>query len=587
MTLEQFLTHYTLNAPQLMWFLGAGTSRSAGMPSATDIIWDLKRRHYCVKENRDITDNELSNEAIQKKIQTYLESSGCPPIWSEEEYSFYFKLVFGDEPALHQRYLEEKLHPELISINSGHKVLAALMAMQKAKLVFTTNFDNVIEDSYAYMTGNNLHSYNLEGSYAALNALNNESFPIYAKVHGDFRYFEMKNLPEQLQSNDKEIEKAFINACSRYGLIVCGYSGRDQNVMEAFNKAVENDNAFPKGLFWITSVQGHVFPVVSFLIEKAKAKGINAHIVQADTFDSLMGTIWKQMIPKNDEYDRKIRRAVFEIPNIARHPDSSSYPLLRLNAFPILSMPKTSFAIQTKVPLSVPDFVERARQASSSAITVKEKNILYWGSDSDIHKIISPEEIANVENQDMEEYLVNYNNNALINSFYSKALTKALVRKKAIVLRKRHGRTYAVISSLHEKYSEIGPILKDALKAYNFQTKQEIPPNSLVGRVPGVENTFWMECVEINLESFDGKFYLTLVPDIWIEPGMNRKLCKDFLTEKKKARYNKTQNRMLDAWKQILIGNEDKVILRSFHESIVNNAEFEISTKTMYSFKLL
>jgi len=38
-----FIARYVQSAPQIMWFLGAGTSRTAGMPTATDIIWDLKR----------------------------------------------------------------------------------------------------------------------------------------------------------------------------------------------------------------------------------------------------------------------------------------------------------------------------------------------------------------------------------------------------------------------------------------------------------------------------------------------------------------------------------------------------------------
>src|SRR5438045_3250851 len=34
----------------LAWFLGAGTSAVAGLPTATDIIWGLKRRYYCREE---------------------------------------------------------------------------------------------------------------------------------------------------------------------------------------------------------------------------------------------------------------------------------------------------------------------------------------------------------------------------------------------------------------------------------------------------------------------------------------------------------------------------------------------------------
>ena len=43
MELSEFIQHYTLYEPQFMWFLGAGAPRSAGLPTAYDIIWDLKK----------------------------------------------------------------------------------------------------------------------------------------------------------------------------------------------------------------------------------------------------------------------------------------------------------------------------------------------------------------------------------------------------------------------------------------------------------------------------------------------------------------------------------------------------------------
>lgn len=50
---SQFIDYFTQNARHLMWFLGAGASRTAGMPTANDLIWNLKRRYYCVQENQD------------------------------------------------------------------------------------------------------------------------------------------------------------------------------------------------------------------------------------------------------------------------------------------------------------------------------------------------------------------------------------------------------------------------------------------------------------------------------------------------------------------------------------------------------
>ena len=47
------------------WSLGAGVSRSAGLPTATDIIWDLTRLHYCREENQELERHDLQNESVQ------------------------------------------------------------------------------------------------------------------------------------------------------------------------------------------------------------------------------------------------------------------------------------------------------------------------------------------------------------------------------------------------------------------------------------------------------------------------------------------------------------------------------------------
>jgi hypothetical protein len=45
------------------WLLGAGASQSAGLPTATDIIWDLKRRFYCSEDQQAISASDLQNNA--------------------------------------------------------------------------------------------------------------------------------------------------------------------------------------------------------------------------------------------------------------------------------------------------------------------------------------------------------------------------------------------------------------------------------------------------------------------------------------------------------------------------------------------
>lgn len=39
---NEFVGKYCLRPQNFAWFLGAGTSRAAGLPTATDILWDIK-----------------------------------------------------------------------------------------------------------------------------------------------------------------------------------------------------------------------------------------------------------------------------------------------------------------------------------------------------------------------------------------------------------------------------------------------------------------------------------------------------------------------------------------------------------------
>ena len=76
------LTDLFASRPQnFAWFLGAGASRMSGLPTATDIIWDLKRRHYAREENQEITRQDMQNDAVQARIQSFMDARGFPPLW--------------------------------------------------------------------------------------------------------------------------------------------------------------------------------------------------------------------------------------------------------------------------------------------------------------------------------------------------------------------------------------------------------------------------------------------------------------------------------------------------------------------------
>ncbi|MCI0564548.1 MAG: SIR2 family protein, partial [Nitrososphaera sp.] len=511
---QDLVSHFAQNASQLMWFLGAGTSRSARMPTATDIIWDLKRRYYCLHENQNLQAHDVNNEAIRQKIQRYSDSKGFPALWSAEEYSFYFELTFGQDYGAQQKYINEQLDTEKISLTRGHRVFAASLEMGILRVAFTTNFDEVIESAYAEVTGKHLSCFHLEGSYAALEALNAERFPIYAKIHGDFRYQSIKNLSADLIHNDKEIQRCFIAAATRFGMIVTGYSGRDANVMEMFRAAVEQNNAFPSGLFWVVTKVSNVSQPVNDLIAFARSKGIKAHIVESGTFDILLSKIWRHLPNKPEPLDSKVCTAKANAVSIALPAPGEFYPILRTNGLVITDVPKDCGAIEYAAPITIKELHDKAFAQRAEAVVTYTDRILFWGSAKAVSGLLDAKSIRGIKNYSFEESGTSPASSTIIKSFFEQALAQSLCANKPVKLRRKGRALFAVVD--HDARDD------ERLESLKLAVGFRGTPASVTGSVPGMERTFWAEALSIRLEHRNDSLWLLIEPDIWISPLANR-----------------------------------------------------------------
>jgi hypothetical protein len=166
MDLPEFVRLASERIDRFAWFLGAGASQSAGLPTAWDVMWDLKRRFYCAEENQTVAANDLQNPAVLDKITQFLLARDFPASGDAAEYSRCFELIFGKDLKRQQTYLAAMLADSRASLTQGHRALAALIASGNTKAVFTTNFDGVVEKALAAVGGQSLSPFHLEGSYA-------------------------------------------------------------------------------------------------------------------------------------------------------------------------------------------------------------------------------------------------------------------------------------------------------------------------------------------------------------------------------------------------------------------------------------
>lgn len=572
----EFVHQYALNPTAMMWLLGAGTSRSAGMPTATDIIWDLKHKHYCLHENIEIDSQDIGNHSVRNRIQHYMDSKGYPALWSEEEYSFYFELLFKDDYQKQQIYLNNVLAPEKISLNTGHRILAGMMGSGLANIVFTTNFDEVIETAYASVFGLNLHSFHLEGSYAALEALNANRFPIYTKLHGDFRYQKIKNLSDDLQENDAALMRCLLAAATRYGMVVSGYSGRDANIMEMLHNAIQQNNAFPGGLFWTAFNLESVTPPVMQLISEARSRKITAGIVETGTYDETMNRIWRQIPNKKAEVVKQINPKTVTAVNIPLPNPGSEFPIVRTNALPIVSMPERCGSAKHRNSVGYDDIKEVITEKNPDALLTNLDGIAFFGNGSEITKSFGNENITSIAPSPLPYSVAQIDESTHLKSFYEKTLVKALCEGKPL-FSSRKGATFFIYPDFKKVRETLFDPLKNVL-GYNGNQ------GYINGRVPELPDTFWIEALSVRVDITNNNAWLLLKPDIWISPQAKRQDAIEFLRGKKLKRWNSKQYDLLDAWIKIIFGGVRKadVVVCAYPESDYP-AAFRICTRTAFS----
>jgi len=183
--IDDFVRRFSARQGKLMWFLGAGASIAAGIPSAWNMIQEFKQKLYTSKNHispKAVSD--LSNPAIHSLLQSFIDNTGIYPSEGDpEEYAALFEAVCPTEID-RQNYIEKKI--SLGKPSYGHIALATLMHNDWARIVWTTNFDHLIADACSKVYGSTLPltSVDLDSSPKLPDLISNERWPIEVKLHG-------------------------------------------------------------------------------------------------------------------------------------------------------------------------------------------------------------------------------------------------------------------------------------------------------------------------------------------------------------------------------------------------------------------
>jgi NAD-dependent SIR2 family protein deacetylase len=567
MTLKEFQLRYSTRNNQIMWFLGAGASASAGIKTAWDMIWEFKRKLYCVESGVRINQvQDLSSERVRRTIQQGLDATGkYPAEGADTEYSEYFERVYPT-PRDRQSYING-----IVSAGSpsyGHNVLTALMQCDKVRAVWTTNFDEMVEYAYNASSERNklLVALKLEDSALAMHALNDSRWPLLVKIHGDYRSNRLKNTTEELRSQDGEMRHALVEACKRFGLAIVGYSGRDNSVMDALEEAIFNGKGYPPGLFWFVRSGSSVLPRVTDLITKAQASGIEAALVEVETFDELMDSLLvleEQMPAGLENLLRQKRSPITDIP--VTPPANGTWPVIRLNALLVDIFPTICRLVPCKIG-GDKEVAAAVKASGTEVIALRTRaGVVAFGRDIDLRHAFSPYEMSDLEVHTLNPKKLAYDSQE--QRLLYDALTRAFVRTGSVLLNQRHGE-YLLVESSSENRELYEPL------------RMAIKDRQLCGTVPGTTRR-WHEAVKLHLERRIGRLWLLLEPTVWLEKSPQTLsignegdtshtqtpediLAKDFIRERQAARHNTQWNNVFDGWVQVLLPDKEAREFKAF-----------------------
>jgi NAD-dependent SIR2 family protein deacetylase len=567
---DDFARRFALRAGSIMWLLGAGASASAGIPTAGDMIWEFKQRLYVSQrrvEPHAVAD--LSNPAVRWRLQSHIDTSGTFPAAGEpDEYAALFEAVYSAE-ADRRSYIDSKMAGA--SPSYGHLALATLMRAGHTRLLWTTNFDPLLADAAARVYGSTgaLTTVALDAPDLASQLMGDERWPLEIKLHGDFRSRRLKNTSDELRHQDALLRRILVDCCRRYGLIVVGYSGRDDSIMDALEEALEQDASYPKGLFWLHRGDSPPLPRVHTLLQRAAGAKVEAAIVDVENFDEALRDVIRLVDGLDtkvlDEFAKERRRwTAAPVPAGRR-----GWPAVRLNALPITETPSVCRRIVCAIG-GYAEIKEAVAQAGVDIIFSRVRaGVLAFGEDADVRAAFDDYNIVDFDLHTIELHRLRYDSGE--RGLLRGALVRAIARDRGIQhLRRRSTDLLYPTNGTDPTWFPLGKLV-----------------GPLNGTVAGHPELRWTEGVGTRLDWADDRLWLLVEPRTVFDgiTAANKAAAADFARERTVKRYNRQLNDLVGFWAELLAGNGDQ--LRAFEVSNGVDGVFRLSPDTAFSRRFL
>lgn len=261
------------NSPNYSMFLGAGASVTSGISSGTQLVDEWRKEIYELSSSCTFTDVKTARQYLIDK-----ESSWYDPT---NEYSSLFQKKF-DLPSQRRRFVEKQVDSKLPSI--GYSYLVSLFQSAYLDTVFTTNFDDLINEAFYQFSRERptlcAHDSSIKGVSV------NSSRPKIIKVHGDYLFDSIKSTLNETESLEINTREKLIEFTKKYGMIFIGYAGNDRSIIDVLNYLLRQDEFLGNGIYWCIRKDDEINPDLHKILKRERV-----YYVEIDGFDEALAEL--------------------------------------------------------------------------------------------------------------------------------------------------------------------------------------------------------------------------------------------------------------------------------------------------------
>jgi len=564
--MDDFARRFSMRSARLAWLLGAGCSAAAGIPTAWDLIWRFKQELYISKRRIPRSSVEdIRNPSVQRSIQSFIDSlENFPQPDAPDEYAALFEAAYPSEVD-RRTFLDTWIRGGKPSY--GHVALATLMKADRARCVWTTNFDAVVADACATVFGGTGHlaTASLDAPGLAEEIINGDMWPAEIKLHGDFRSRRLKNSSEELRTQDSRLRHQLVTSSRRSGLVVAGYSGRDDSVMDALEEVLEGPTPFPGGLFWLHRDGSAPLPRVARLLTRAASAKVDGGLVVIESFDEAMQDLVRQVSGIDTTALDAFARARSVVSDAPRPRGDRDFPALRLNAIHVSQTPSVCRVVDCGIGGHA-EVRKAVEDAGADILATRVKaGVLAFGLEDEIRRVLAPFGIKAVDVHALDE-----------RRFWKDTMERGLLRDAlARALAQTHDLT------VNRRRNEV------LLAPRDPDDKRWAPLQAIVGRLSGTSpshpDLVWREGISMRLDWVAGRVWMITDPRMVFDhiPPSARAAAADLGRERTVRRYNKVLSDLISFWASMLSSNGDPI--RAFGGGADVDAVFRLGTRSAFS----